>query len=248
MKLANRIAVVTGGASGIGAACAAALAQEGAKPVVWDLSEARDGVVCDVSDPAAVARAIELTCQRYGTPSLLVAAAGTGGKPQSILEMDVDVWDRVLAINLRGVMLSVQAVARKIVEAGLDGSIVSISSVNGVVADWDLSAYSASKAAVYQFTRVVARELGPYGVRINAIGPGPTDTPMSHVAFEAPAYRDEILRRTPLGEVGAPEMIAEAVVNVMKSGWITGQGIMADGGSSLCTGRSRWTQMPAAGS
>jgi NAD(P)-dependent dehydrogenase (short-subunit alcohol dehydrogenase family) len=246
MDLSNRVAVVTGGASGIGAGCMARLAQEGARPVSWDLTEAEGGFVCDVADPQSVGRAIELTCERYGTPSLLVAAAGTGGRPQSILEMDPANWDRVLGINLRGAMLCVQAVARKMVEAKLDGSLVIISSVNGVVADENLSHYSASKAGCYHFVRVGARELGRHGIRINGIGPGPTDTPMSHEAFNAPGYREEILRRTPLGEVGTPAKIADAVVQVMKADWITGQAIMADGGASLTTGRSNWKPPPTA--
>jgi len=93
-------------------------------------------------------------------------------------------------------MLSVRAVAREIVAAKRDGSMVLISSVNGVVADPGLTAYSASKAGVFQLTRVVARELGPLGIRVNAIGPGPTDTPMMRTNLVKPGYREEVLRRT----------------------------------------------------
>ena len=154
--------------------------------------------------------------------------------------MDVATWDHVLGVNLRGVMLSVQAVAREIVAAKTDGAMVLISSVNGIVADPGISAYSASKAAVYHFARVAAREFGPLGIRINAVGPGPTDTPMLKPSLDKPGYRDEVLRRTPLGEVGTPDKIADAVVGLLKMDWVTGQGLMADGGSSLNTGRSAW--------
>lgn len=240
LHIAGRVAVVTGGASGIGAACAALLEAEGARVARWDRQAGGGVIACDVADPASIAAAMEKTRAQYGAPSLLVAAAGIAeGKP--ILDMDVGTWDRVLGVNLKGVMLSVQAVAREIVAAKGDGSLVLISSVNGIVADPGLSAYSASKAAVYHFARVAAREFGPLGIRINAIGPGPTDTPMMTNNLAMPGYRDEVIRRTPLGEVGTTRHIAETVVGLMKMDWVTGQALMADGGSSLNTGRSGWS-------
>jgi NAD(P)-dependent dehydrogenase (short-subunit alcohol dehydrogenase family) len=157
-----------------------------------------------------------------------------------ILETDVATWDRTLGVNLRGVMLSVQAVAREIVAAKGDGAMVLIASVNGVVADPGLSAYSSSKAGVLHLARVAAREFGPHRIRVNAVGPGPTETPMASPAFNTPGYRDEIIRRTPLGEVGTAERIADGVVGLMKMDWVTGQALMVDGGSSLNTGRSVW--------
>jgi len=240
LKLAGRIAVVTGGASGIGAACASLLEQEGVRVARWDRAAASGVIACDVSDARSIQAAMETTRAQIGSPSLLVAAAGIAdGKP--ILDMDVETWDRVLGVNLRGVMLAVQAVGREIVAAKGDGSMVLISSVNGIVADPGLSAYSASKAAVYHFARVAAREFGPLGIRINAIGPGPTETPMLTGSLAQPGYRDEVIRRTPLGEVGTPQKIAEAVVGLMRMDWVTGQGLMADGGSSLNTGRGGWS-------
>jgi NAD(P)-dependent dehydrogenase (short-subunit alcohol dehydrogenase family) len=240
LTIAGRTAVVTGGASGIGAACAALLEQEGAKVARWDLQAGPNVIPCDVTDPASVAAAMERTRAQSGAPSLLVAAAGVAdGKP--ILDMDAGTWDRVLGVNLKGVMLAVQAVAREIVAAGADGSMVLISSVNGVVADPGLSAYSASKAGVYHFARVAAREFGPLRIRVNAIGPGPTDTPMMTNNLAMPGYREEVIRRTPLGEVGTPRHIAETAVGLIKMDWVTGQALMADGGSSLNTGRGAWS-------
>ena len=248
LRLKGRVAVVTGGASGIGAACAALLEREGAKAARWDLAEAPDAIRCDVSDAKSVAAAMARTKSEFGSPSLLVAAAGVPGEGRGVLDMDVAVWDRIMAVNLRGVMLAVQAVARAIVAAKGDGAMVLISSVNGVVADPGLSAYSASKAAVNHFMRVAARELGPHNIRVNSIGPGPTETPMMRSYLAMPGYRDEIINRTPLGVVGTPEKIAESVVGLLQMDWVTGQALMADGGSSLTTGRgNNWNKVPPAG-
>ena len=257
LNLDGRTAVVTGGASGIGAACADLLEREGVRVARWDIQNgvqqlantaAVDTVrviACDVSDAVSIAAAMKRTIDRFGSPSLLVASAGIGSyKP--ILEMDTASWDRVLAVNLRGVMLSVQAVAREVVATKGDGAMVLIASVNGVVADPGISAYSASKAAVCHFARVAAREFGPYRIRINAVGPGPTETPLLAPAIAVPEYRAEVIRRTPLGEVGTPQRIAEGVVSLMKMDWVTGQALMMDGGSSLNTGRSQWNDLSRA--
>lgn len=245
LVLQGRTAIVTGGASGIGRACVELLEQEGVRVACWDIRASEQqrksgGVIeCDVSDTASIAAAMQASIDRFGYPSLLVAAAGIASyKP--ILELDATSWDRTLAVNLRGVMLSVQAVAREIVAAKGDGAMVLIASVNGLVADPGISAYSASKAAVCHFARVAAREFGAHRIRINAVGPGPTDTPMMAPAIALPGYREEILRRTPLGEVGTPQRIAEAVVGLMQMDWVTGQALMVDGGSSLNTGRGVW--------
>jgi NAD(P)-dependent dehydrogenase (short-subunit alcohol dehydrogenase family) len=244
LNLQGRTAVVTGGASGIGAACADLLEREGVRVARWDVQaneqQRKSGVIdCDVSDVASIAAAMKLTIDRFGSPSLLVAAAGTGSYTP-ILEMDTATWDRIFAVNLRGVMLSVQAVARAIVAAKGDGALVLIASVNGVVADPGISAYSTSKAGVCHFARVAAREFGTNGIRVNAIAPGPTETPMIAPALALPGYREEVIRRTPLGEIGTPQRIAEGVVGLMKMDWVTGQVLMVDGGSSLNTGRGAW--------
>jgi NAD(P)-dependent dehydrogenase (short-subunit alcohol dehydrogenase family) len=230
-----QVAVVTGGASGIGLAVADRLRSAGARVVSWDVHPGAD-VFCDVSDPSSVAAAMAETVSRAGTPTVLVASAGVnGGGP--ILDIDPAEWDRVFSVNARGVFLAVQAFARQLIPSGEVGSVVIIGSVNGQVADPGTAAYGSAKAAAMHFARIAARELGSYGIRVNAIGPGPTDTPMMADTSAIPGYRDEIAANTPLGRMGAPEDIAEAVVGLLQMRWVTGQLVMADGGSALCTAR-----------
>ena len=238
LDLKNRIAVVTGGSSGIGAACVDLLEKEGARAVSWDLA-GNHGPRCDVSDPESVNAAMEWTLKNAGSPSLLVASAGmaTGGV---ITDMDPEGWDRTFAVNTRGVMLAVKAVGNAIKTSKTDDSLVLVSSVNGYIADPGISAYGASKAAVFHLARIAARELGPFGIRVNAVGPGPTETPMLKTMLDDPKFREEVIQRTALREVGTAQRVAEAIVGLMKLDWITGQAIMVDGGSSLNTGRSNW--------
>lgn len=214
------------------------LEQEGVKTVSWDIAGTH-GPRCDVSDAKSVSAAMEWTLKNVGTPSLLVASAGKpSGGP--LIDMVPEEWDRTFAVNTRGVMLALQAVARAATDAKLDGSVVLVSSVNGYIADPGVGAYGASKAAVFHLARIAAREFGPSGIRVNAVGPGPTETPMLKDMLDNPTFRDEVIRRTALREVGTAKRVAEAIVGLMKLDWITGQAIMVDGGSSLNTGRSNW--------
>jgi len=236
MDLTNRIAVVTGGASGIGAASAAALKAEGATVVTWDLSDAAD-IRVDTSDQASVIAAADETVKRFGAPSLLVAAAGVPGPAAPVNELDYDQWARTFAVNIHGVFLSVREVSRRAIEAGLDGSFVLISSVQGTIADPGLAAYSATKAAINHFARVAAVDLGGHGIRVNAVGPGPTSTPMTAPLAASATWTTEVEQVTPLHAVGKPEQIAAAIVSIMHADWITGQVVNVDGGSSLITAR-----------
>jgi NAD(P)-dependent dehydrogenase (short-subunit alcohol dehydrogenase family) len=239
MDLEGRVAVVTGAASGIGEACAQRLRAAGCRVMGWDVRPGEAVIDCDVSSPQSVAAALERTEREIGSVSLLVAAAGLGWG-QRILDIAIEDWDRMFAVNLRGVMLTVQAIARPLVQRGSGGAMVLISSINSVSADLGLAAYGATKAGVNMFARVAARELGPDGVRVNAIGPGPTETPMLAPALQKPGYLAEIEQRTPLGAIGRPADIAEAAVGLLQLDWVTGQAFMVDGGASLATGRKAW--------
>jgi NAD(P)-dependent dehydrogenase (short-subunit alcohol dehydrogenase family) len=241
MDLTGRVAVVTGGGSGIGAACVQALKAEGAAPVSWDLKGA--DIVCDVTSTASIDAAIAQTVSRHGSPSLLVACAGIAGR-STILDMDVEAWDRIFAVNMRGVMLSVQAVGRAMLAAKSGGAMVIISSVNGTIADPGISAYSAAKAGCNHFARVAAREFGPHGIRVNSIGPGPTVSPMLAQSMARPGYVEDVVQQSALGAMGTAEQVADAVVNLMKMDWVTGQTLLVDGGSSLNTGRKTAASAP----
>ena len=169
------IAVVTGGGSGIGRAVTDRLRNAGADVVVWDL----DGgdIDCDISDPAAVSAAIDQTVADHGPPDRLVACAGIGASGLLLEQAPAD-WQRVIDTNLTGTWLTMRAAARAMVDAGSGGSIVAVSSISGTLADRDMGAYCVSKAGIDMLVRVAATEWGAHGIRVNAVGPGVTRTPM----------------------------------------------------------------------
>jgi NAD(P)-dependent dehydrogenase (short-subunit alcohol dehydrogenase family) len=239
VELSGRTAIVTGGASGIGAACARRLQTEGARVVSWDLSP-NASVFCDVREASSVSDALAWTLANAGVPTVVVAAAGISGPHAPLTDISERDWDQVFAVNVRGIFLTMRDVAAAMISAGLDGTMVAISSVQGVLADPTLAPYSAAKAAVFHLIRVAALDLGPHRIRVNAIGPGPTATPMLARSMATPGYIEQIENATPLGRLGDPKLIADAVVSIMKADWITGQAIMADGGSSLMTARGSW--------
>jgi NAD(P)-dependent dehydrogenase (short-subunit alcohol dehydrogenase family) len=234
MNLSGAVAVVTGGASGIGKACAELLAAEGARAVTWDLTGA--DIICDVRSVESVEAAIKQTIDTFGVPTVLVASAGVG-KVGRIIDLPIEDWDLTYAVNVRGVFLSMRVIAREMVRADLPGSIVVISSVNGALADSAHSMYSTSKAAVSHLARCAAVEMGPSGIRVNAVAAGPTDTPMMSGVLSIEGYKQQIADTTPLGRIATPQDIAQGVVNIINSDWITGQVVAVDGGSSLMTAR-----------
>jgi NAD(P)-dependent dehydrogenase (short-subunit alcohol dehydrogenase family) len=227
------LAVVTGGASGIGAGIVAALRKQGRETVVWDVQSLDDpaSVVCDVSDPRSVDEAMTRTAEHYGVPRVLVTAAGVGSDGP-LLDLDSAEWDRVLGINLRGAMLCVQAAARVMAATG-GGSIVCVSSITGRMPTRGLAAYCCSKAGVDMLVKVAAAELGVHGIRVNAIAPGITETPMNAGFRAIPGMVDRMGARTPLGGIATPAMIAEAVLAILGMQWVTGQTLVADGGLTL---------------
>jgi NAD(P)-dependent dehydrogenase (short-subunit alcohol dehydrogenase family) len=236
MELNGAVAVITGGASGIGLATGRLLEAEGVTVVPWDVQG--DGIHCDVTDEQSVEDAMARTIAEYGVPTIAVAGAGTATLAR-IVDLTIEEWDRVYAINIRGVFLTLRAVAREMINAGLEGSVILISSVNGQIADPAHSPYSTSKAAVSHLARCAAVEMGPDGIRVNAVAPGPTATPMMGPILAHAGYREEIANTTPLGRIGEPEDIALGIVNIIQTPWLTGEVIALDGGSVLETSRGR---------
>lgn len=237
MELNGAAAVVTGGASGIGAAVVRRLADAGARVAVLDLREPAGGpaevaVACDIADAAQVERAMASAHQHLGAIDVAVLNAGVGGFG-GLLDMELAEWDRVLGVNLRGTFVCLREAGRAMVAGGRGGAVVAVTSISGFLADRMMGHYSVSKAAVAELVRVAARELGPFGIRVNAVAPGTTDTPMFAATRRLPGYRARVAERAALGGLGSPDGVAAAVVAMLGLDWVTGQVLAADGGVSL---------------
>jgi NAD(P)-dependent dehydrogenase (short-subunit alcohol dehydrogenase family) len=222
--------IVTGGGSGIGRAVVDRLRAGGHDVVVWDLQGG--DIDCDISDPASVAAALDRTVADHGAPGRLVACAGVGAAGL-LLEQTPEDWQRVIDTNLTGTWLTMRAVAKAMVVEGSGGSIVAVSSISGTLADRDMGAYCVSKAGIDMLVRVAAAEWGTHGIRVNAVGPGVTRTPMLANPEQLPGWVEGLTERTALGRLGEADDIAEAIVAVLEMSWVTGQTIFADGGLAL---------------
>jgi NAD(P)-dependent dehydrogenase (short-subunit alcohol dehydrogenase family) len=206
-------AVVTGGASGIGREVAGRLRDAGHHVVVWD--QAGGDIECDISQPEAVSAAMGQTVCEHGPPTRMVACAGIGALG-TLLAQPAAQWQRVLAVNLTGTWLTMRAAAQAMIDAGTGGSIVAVSSISGTVADRGMGAYCVSKAGVDMLVKVAAVEWGGYGIRVNAVGPGVTRTPMVAEAEQLPGWVEGLCERTALGRVGEAVDVAAAIVGVLE--------------------------------
>jgi NAD(P)-dependent dehydrogenase (short-subunit alcohol dehydrogenase family) len=236
MELAGVGAIVTGGASGIGAATVALLRGAGARVAVLDIQQgsapAELYIRCDISVEEEVVGAVSRAHDAFGGLDVAVLNAGVGGFG-SLLELSSAEWDRVLGVNLRGTFVCLREVGKAMVAGGRGGAIVAVSSISGFLADRMMAHYSVSKAGVAELVRVAARELGPFGIRVNAVAPGTTDTPMFASTKRLPGYRERVAERAALGDVGTPDGVARAVTALLELDWVTGQVLAADGGVSL---------------
>jgi NAD(P)-dependent dehydrogenase (short-subunit alcohol dehydrogenase family) len=160
-----------------------------------------------------------------------------------LLKMPPAEWDRVLSVNLTGTWLTIRAAAQAMVDAGVGGSIVAVSSISGTLADRDMGAYCVSKAGVDMLVKIAAQEWGGYGIRVNAVGPGVTRTPMLTDAARLPGWVDGLCERTPLGRLGEADDVAAAIVGVLELEWVTGQIVHADGGLALHSPIDAYGQM-----
>jgi NAD(P)-dependent dehydrogenase (short-subunit alcohol dehydrogenase family) len=234
------IAVVTGGGSGIGSAATGRLRAAGADVVVWDV----DGgdIDCDISDPASVSAAIERTVADHGAPDRLVACAGIGASGLLLEQTPAD-WQRVIDTNLTGTWLTMRAAAHAMVDGGSGGSMVAVSSISGTLADRDMGAYCVSKAGIDMLVRVAAAEWGAHGIRVNAVGPGVTRTPMLGTPEQLPGWVEGLTERTALGRLGEADDVAETILAVLEMSWVTGQIVFADGGLALHSPIDAYGQM-----
>jgi NAD(P)-dependent dehydrogenase (short-subunit alcohol dehydrogenase family) len=227
----TKSAVVVGGSSGIGAAVVDLYRAQGTSVLVWDIAGKPD-VECDVADPKSVERAVTETLGLAGVPSELTVTAGVGHVGM-LLDVPVEEWDRVLAVNTRGPLLVMRALARAALDASEPASFIATSSVSARLVDRSMGTYCASKAALSMLVKVAASEWAPYGIRVNAVGPGVTQTPMLGEAPTGRGWWGAVEDRTPLGRLGQPGDIAEAVLALHRLGWVTGQVLEVDGGLAL---------------
>ncbi len=221
---------MVGGASGIGRAVVDRLRGAGQKVLVWDL--VGGDITCDISDPDSVAAAMARTLAAAGAADRFVTCAGVGASGQ-LLEQSPEHWRRVLDVNLTGTWLAMRAGAQAMIDAGTGGSIVAVSSISGTLADRDMGAYCVSKAGIDMLVRVAAAEWGTHGIRVNAVGPGVTRTPMLAKPEQLPGWVEGLTDRTALGRLGEAEDVAEAITSILELSWVTGQTLFADGGLSL---------------
>ena len=242
----SRVAVVTGGGSGMGAAICRHLATQGHKIAVLDVNEESahevakaleaDGATAlgtrvDVSDRSAVFAALDEVRSAFGTVGIMVTSAGIEGF-ESFLDITPETWDRMMAVNLTGTFHCLQAVVPDMIEAGW-GRIVTISSSSAQSGTRRMSHYVASKGGVIALTKALALDLAPNGITVNTIPPGVIDTPMMRRPIESGAMDiDQVLARAPLGRLGTPDDIAAACAFLCSeaAGYITGQQINVNGG------------------
>ena len=238
--------VITGAASGIGRACAEALAAAGRPLALWDLNHdavctlanalgaehgvAAVGLQVDVADPAAIHAAANSTREAIGGIGGLVHAAGMVLQ-MPVADTAVEAWDRLLNVNLRALLLSVQALLPDLEQSG-HGAVVGIGSINATLGNGLIPAYSASKGGMISLVRSLADDLGPRGVRINVVSPGQIRTPMLQPAVDA-LPEGTFERRILLGRLGEPREVANAVAFLLsdQASYITAAELVVDGGN-----------------
>jgi NAD(P)-dependent dehydrogenase (short-subunit alcohol dehydrogenase family) len=245
-RVEGKVAIVTGGGSGIGAATARRLCDEGASVAVTDVDEASAlataealraaggkafGLAHDVANEADWARAVAATVERFGAPGALVNNAGVY-RVAPLSDLAVDEWDWLMAINVRGVALGIKHVAGPMAAAG-GGSIVNLSSVSGLVGAPRHALYGASKGAVRALTKNAAVELGPAQIRVNSVHPAVIETPMADYGLQkAGRTKEQFARAYPLGRLGTPAEVANVILFLAsdESSFVTGAELAVDGG------------------
>lgn len=242
-RLQGKVAVITGGASGIGRQIARAFVAEGAQVMLGDLNGALlDEATAELGDAAASAEGdvrdesyletlVAGAVSRFGRLDIAVNSAGVATF-SPLTELSEDPWDFVLDINLKGTVFAMKHEARVMVKQG-SGVIINLASINSRQAGEGMAAYCASKAAVEMLTKVGALELGRHGVRVVAIGPGLVETPLTEFSRAIPAIAEDYLANVPMGRLGRPEDIAAAAVFLASddASWVSGDTLFVDGGA-----------------
>jgi NAD(P)-dependent dehydrogenase (short-subunit alcohol dehydrogenase family) len=244
--LTGKVALITGGSRGIGRAIALGFARAGAKVIVASRKQAGVDAVADeirqqggtalavaahVGEEAAIASLVERSLQAFGRMDVLVNNAATNPHFGPLLDATPAQWDKIMQVNLRGVFLLCQQVVPGMRERG-GGSIINIASIEGLRPSRVLGVYSVSKAALILLTQALAQELGPSGIRVNALAPGLIRTDFSAALWQAPDLADAVAARTPLKRLGEPEDVVGAALFLASSdsAYVNGAVIPVDGG------------------
>jgi NAD(P)-dependent dehydrogenase (short-subunit alcohol dehydrogenase family) len=251
--LPGKVALVTGAANGIGRAIAEVYAEHGAFVGVADKLWREAQTVAerinasgnskaialniDVTDPASVKKAVDDLVAKFGRIDILVNNAGVH-RPHYIVDFPLEDWELVYRVNVRGTFLCTQAAARQMIKQGQGGCIINMSSASGKKPDPQGAAYCSSKSAINGLTRVAALEFGKYGIRVNAILPGATDTEMLRgLIRDVPGLIEELVAKTPLGKMADPRDQANVAVFLASdlASHITGDGLVVSGGEFMDT-------------
>ena len=241
--MADRLALVTGGAQGIGYASAEALTEDGFRCILADiqadkveaaarrLGHGAVAMTCDMGDAGQVHAMFDAIAADHGPLHALVNNAGIA-MPGDPLDYSLDDFRKVIDVNLIGTFLASQRAAKAMVDAGIEGAIVNMSSINARVAIPAIPAYCASKGGVMQLTKAMSLALAPHNIRVNAVGPGSIDTEMMAGVNANPEAMARVMSRTPLKRVGGAREIGDVVAFLIskKASYITGETIYVDGG------------------
>lgn len=251
MRFAYKVAFITGGGSGIGAATARQMAREGAKCVLVDISLSAaqavadevggTAIAADVSQRAEIEAAIAAAVAHHGRIDILFNNAGIGcfGKTP---DLEPEQWERVIAIDLNAVFYACRAAIPHMPKPG--GVIVNTASISGMAGDYNFTAYNAAKAAVINYTRAMAIDHAREGLRVNALCPGLIATPLTATADELPELKRDWHNSIPMGRPGTPEEMAEVVCFLASdaASYMTGSIVVADGGQTAWTGQPDLTR------